>query len=67
MSLRAGETATIGWRRAMSIGTSLRGRVHLSIDGLALDLIESDIAIVRGGMSRQLHAVGRARMVLARE
>jgi hypothetical protein len=45
----------------------LEGQVHLSIDGLALDLIESDIAIVRGGMSRQLHAVGKARMMLARE
>jgi hypothetical protein len=31
--------------------------VYLSIDGLALDLIESDIVIVRGGMSRQIHAV----------
>jgi mannose-6-phosphate isomerase-like protein (cupin superfamily) len=45
----------------------IEGQVHISIDGLALDLIESDIAIVRGGMSRQIHAVGRARMVLARE
>jgi hypothetical protein len=27
----------------------IEGQVHLSIDGLALELIESDIAIVRGG------------------
>ena len=43
------------------------GSAECSIDGLALDLIENDIAIVRGGMSRQIHAVGSARMVLARE
>jgi mannose-6-phosphate isomerase-like protein (cupin superfamily) len=67
VSLRAGESAADGMAPRHEYWHIIEGQVHLSIDGLALDLIESDIAIVRGGMSRQIHAVGRARMILARE
>ncbi len=67
MSLRAGESAADGMAPRHESWHIIERQVYLSIDGLALDLIESDIVIVRGGMSRQIHAVARARMVLARE